>query len=297
MKNLIPVETTQIGKRSEKVSLKTLESTGFCPRRNFDKNPQIFEQSDSRFRTGYLWCACSPQRSVTPKERKTVSESLGRLAEMKKRSMAAGVRKSAVQGNESLCSWDSKTLRNIGPDYLGKPNAVVTLGKCRTSQLFEVFGSSSGSKGGLQVRAKGSANEGCVAAHHLTGYSLQHRENLMRPVLCAHGLCATPNHALLYRGVLTSMRHLCISQDWSCVYAVMPVNNLNVIKNRQVRFSKDIVITPYDIRFPRFATWVAQILENALEVSLITLQVFWVSSVIAFTFEKAANYFWDEKHQ
>lgn len=322
MKNLVPVETASIRKSQTKTN--TLESTGFCPRRTFDKNPQRLMLRSSRMRRGYLWCSCSPHRSVSPKERKTVSEALGRLAE--KRSFSkhgdtgllsikdSRLRKAAEEelfacskkfsyskcinadaalrgaGNESLCSWDSRTLRNIGPEFFGKPDTLVTLGKCRTSRLSKVYGSSFDSRGGHQLRAKGSANEGCVAVHHLSGYVLQHRTNLIRPVLCSRGFCATPNHAILLRGVLTSMRNLCGSSEWKCVNALMPVNNLKVTVNRRARFSNDIIITPYDIRFPKFATWIVQILENVLEVSLMTLNVFCFASFLVFIIDRAVKY-------
>ncbi len=58
--------------------------------------------------------------------------------------------------------------------------------------------------------ADASSSEGCVAAEHLKGYSLQHKTNLWRGVLCSRGFCATPNHAIIVGGKLTSLKKLCL---------------------------------------------------------------------------------------
>lgn len=108
-------------------------------------------------------------------------------------------------------------------------------------------------------------NEGCVAIEHLEGYVLQHATHLLRPVLCARGFCATPNHALIMNGEWTSMKRLCTNK-WSCVRAVKLVNNLKLSANRRAVINEDIVVTPYDIRFPVWAVWVVQIGEDILSV-------------------------------
>lgn len=113
-------------------------------------------------------------------------------------------------------------------------------------------------------------NEGCVAIEHLTGYVLQHAEHLRRPVLCAHGFCATPNHAIIVDGEWTSMKRLC-GTKWDCARSVKLVNNLLVIANRRAVVGQ-VTITPYDLRFPRWAVWVVQIAEllwNTVEVSVL----------------------------
>lgn len=106
-------------------------------------------------------------------------------------------------------------------------------------------------------------NEGCVAVEHLSGYVLQHRAHLSRAVLCSKGFCATPNHAIIVRGEWTSMKRMCKS-EWNCVQAVKLVNNLKLAANRRVVVNDEITITPYDIRFPLWATWVAQMAEDVV---------------------------------
>ncbi len=104
-------------------------------------------------------------------------------------------------------------------------------------------------------------NEGCVAIEHLQGYALQHAHHFKRRVLCADGFCATPNHAIIVDGVTTSMKQLC-SGDWTCVETEKLVNNLNLFANRRAQISDRIVVTPYDVRFPRWCVWVVQAIEG-----------------------------------
>lgn len=113
--------------------------------------------------------------------------------------------------------------------------------------------------------AKKKRHEGCVAIQHLHGYVLQHRYHLRRLVLCANGFCATPNHEIEFRGVRTSMRKLCVGQ-WNCVHVVKLVNNLKLASNRRARVNDDIVVTPYDHRFPRWTIWIVQMAEDAIEL-------------------------------
>lgn len=104
-------------------------------------------------------------------------------------------------------------------------------------------------------------NEGCVAIEHLRGYALQHPNHLRRHVLCYDNFCATPNHAIIVDDRYTSMKRLCANQ-WQCVESQKLVNNLKIAKNRRVQVSARIVVTPYDLRFPKAASWVAQIAED-----------------------------------
>ncbi len=108
----------------------------------------------------------------------------------------------------------------------------------------------------------GSPGEGCVAAEHLRGYVLQHDRHLWRYVLCSRGFCATPNHALIVDGTWTSMKRLCAG-TWRCVATRRYVNNLRVTGNRRALVG-DIIVTPYDLRYPRWAVWVVQIAEMVL---------------------------------
>ncbi len=103
-------------------------------------------------------------------------------------------------------------------------------------------------------------NEGCVAVEHLEGYALQHAQHFKRRVLCTDGFCATPNHAIIVDGAMTSMKQLC-SGGWSCVETEKLVNNLNVFVNRRAQVNDRIIVTPYDIRFPRWCVWIVQAME------------------------------------
>lgn len=138
-----------------------------------------------------------------------------------------------------ICNWDKRTGRNV--------NNGVTVGSCENDARFNL--------------TKTYLNEGCVAVEHLSGYVLQHQNHLVRPVLCANGFCATPNHAIFVNGEYTSMLRLC-SRRWSCSEHVKLVNNLKVSANRRARVSEQIVVTPYDIRFPKAAVWTVQIAED-----------------------------------
>lgn len=108
--------------------------------------------------------------------------------------------------------------------------------------------------------------EGCVAVEHLTGFVLQHKKHLLRPVLCARGFCATPNHAIVFRGALTSMKRLCDAAVFDCTNDVKFVNNLKVAVNRRVEISDEIVVTPYDIRFPKALIWAVQMMEDVFNL-------------------------------
>ena len=119
-------------------------------------------------------------------------------------------------------------------------------------------------------------NEGCVAIEHLQGYKLQHAQHLNRRVLCSGGFCATPNHAIIVDGAMTSMKQLC-SSEWTCITTEKLVNNLSVFINRRAKVTDRITVTPYDMRFPRWCVWVAQAAEHAWNMasySFIAIAVF-----------------------
>ncbi len=107
-------------------------------------------------------------------------------------------------------------------------------------------------------------NEGCVAVEHLEGYVMQHRRHLEREVFCAHGFCATPNHAIIVDSEWTSMKRLC-AEKWACVKSVKLVNNLKLTANSRAVFNDFITITPYDLRFPRWGVWLVQHAEDLYE--------------------------------
>lgn len=131
--------------------------------------------------------------------------------------------------------------------------------------------------------AKKSVNEGCVAIEHLNGYVLQHRRHLTRDVLCANGFCATPNHAIIVDGEYTSMKQLCAGQ-WKCTESVKLVNNLKVWANRRAVVDGGIIVTPYDVRFPKAASWIAQIAEEIYHFISISTVVAFISAALAVVF-------------
>lgn len=147
-----------------------------------------------------------------------------------------------------LCSFDYVTGLNVANG--------VTVGSCAGDRRFN----STAKQIEPRVNDK-NVNEGCVAIEHLQGYVLQHPRHLMRPVLCATGFCATKNHALIIGGEYTSMGRKCV-KDWKCTKRVMLVNNLKLASNRRARVSQHVVVTPYDIRFPKIGIWVVQMLED-----------------------------------
>lgn len=155
------------------------------------------------------------------------------------------------QSDTPLCSYDITTGRSVV--------SGVTVGSCVNDTRFNL---TAAQVRGQSAQVKSRVNEGCVAVEHLDGYVLQHAHHLMRPVLCAHGFCATPNHAIIVCGKYTSMGRKCTG-DWKCIERVTLVNNLKVAANRRARVKADIVVTPYDVRFPRAAVWAVQILEDA----------------------------------
>lgn len=121
--------------------------------------------------------------------------------------------------------------------------------------------------------------EGCVAVEHLKGRKLQHT-TVRRPVLCAFGLCATPNHALLVSGTWTSMREKCDEGLWKCDEDVKAVNNLHIPYGTRVRFNEDIVITPYDARFPIALTWLIHIVMDIFHLLYLSSTVACFATVV-----------------
>ena len=101
-------------------------------------------------------------------------------------------------------------------------------------------------------------NEGCIAVEHLRGAALQYRRHLTRNVLCTRGVCATPHHALIVDGVWTSLRALCALPGAACTARTALVNNLRIASNTRHAVAPGVVATPYDVRFPCAASFVAQ---------------------------------------
>ncbi len=66
------------------------------------------------------------------------------------------------------------------------------------------------------------------------------------------------------------MRELCAA-EWNCVRSVRWVNNLRITKIRRWRIDENVVVTPYDARFPRLAVWVVQVAQDILDMLEIQL--------------------------
>lgn len=203
----------------------------------------------------------------------------------------------------TFCAHDLASQKNVF-FFKGSPGreaVFLTVGKCDTAGNYKSkarFLSRKGSQPvptptqapenpsslppGDSTTPRGrSRNEGCVAVEHLEGFVLQHRTHLLRSVLCSSGFCATPNHGIIVDGVYTSMKQLCFEGSWKCFRQIKWVNNLKVAANRRAVVSDSIIITPYDVRFPKAAIWVVQISEDALGLVASSLVI---GSVAAVTF-------------
>ncbi len=176
----------------------------------------------------------------------------------------------------AACDMDEKTESKSTDDAPEGNGEVAAEGQV-------VKESDKSSKKGVDPKAVNPNFEGCVAVEHLRGYVLQHSRNLRRHVLCAREFCATPNHALIVDGRWTSMKRLC-RVEWRCVGSVKYVNNLDVFANRRVRYNQHIIITPYDLRFPRWGVWLVQAIGYLLNVrALATCVAAGAVALVAYT--------------
>lgn len=282
-----------------------LETVGPCPYRVNDLKEQVLASNSSSVREGLTFCSCSKssvqadQKTVEYLKEKllVINANISKAGESGRDEAIEVMRKKwrglldacaamysydgCVNGDAALrreskiemtiCTYESVYGRNVANNYMGTPNTVATLGECRstanmqTQQMSTEMTSQVMAKGSTQYAKASSANEGCVAVEHLRGYVLQHRRHLYRRVLCHHGFCATPNHAILLDNSITSMGELC-AETWKCHETMKMVNNLKVAVNRRARVSARIVVTPYDIRFGKIATWAVQIIEDVVEL-------------------------------
>ncbi len=194
-------------------------------------------------------------------------------------------------GGSALCTADTMTGRNVVDIGGGK---VRTVGRCDerkdTRSPTASLGKNKDDEDGVYALMSaepdiGGWGEGCVAVEHLQGAGpLEHMLHWRRSVLCSHGFCATPNHAIIVAGEWTSMKRLCATA-WSCTRAVKWVNNLSVFGSRNRRLtvpsiSPQIVVTPYDVRIPIPVTWALQLIElcivplGAVLIILLTTRLF-----------------------
>lgn len=173
----------------------------------------------------------------------------------------------------------------VGPITSAAPTASTapsapTIPTTATDPTSPTDPNTSGVQSPSPFAAQGGGNEGCVAVEHLKGYVLQHKNHLLKPVLCSSGFCATPNHGIIVDGAYTSMKTLCSEGTWKCVRQTKWVNNLKLAANRRAVVSDRIVVTPYDVRFPKAAIWAVQILEDVWNIVFSSLIVGSIAIVI-----------------
>lgn len=187
-------------------------------------------------------------------------------------------------GEYALCMHDTDSGKNV----VRRGAGVVTVGSCALDATTRSpddavsdpeAGPQVGMEPGPDARPGGERSaedpeasdapmdEGCVALEHLVGAALQHRKPLRRPVLCGRGFCATPNHDIEVDGVRTSMRELCSPEGkWQCVRSVKLVNNLKIARHTRWRVRPNLVVTPYDRRFPPVLSWIAQLAQDSWRI-------------------------------
>ena len=177
-------------------------------------------------------------------------------------------------GKHKACNTNTASAKKGAAKTPSAPNDAINdgSGKESSSDHKKENQDSNEKTSNEEQKRKVTKNEGCVAVEHLRGCVLQHRRHLLRPVLCGRGFCATPNHAIIVNGKLTSMAHLCTQGGWSCLRTQRRVNNLKISSNTRA-FAGNITITPYDIRFPVIATWIVQILEDTVMLLLASIGI------------------------
>ncbi len=166
--------------------------------------------------------------------------------------------------NRSVCTYDSASGRNL----VSHGARLVPVGTCSHAEQAVVGRGRSAN--GKETPPPNWLTEGCVAVEHLLNHRLQHPWHLRRRVLCHNGFCATPNHVIIVHGHYTSMNRLCATQ-WQCTSRVKLVNNLWVYGSRRVRVSDEIIVTPYDYRYPKIAVWLAQLLHDLAFLCLMVI--------------------------
>jgi len=107
-------------------------------------------------------------------------------------------------------------------------------------------------------------NEGCIAINHLRGYKLLYTKHIWTEMYCyKDAVCATPNHAIIFKGTYTSLKIVCANplNSINCSRKYGWVNNLRVSGRYElnlVKVNDEITITPFDARFPRWTVYIAQ---------------------------------------
>lgn len=154
-----------------------------------------------------------------------------------------------------ICTYDRFTGLNLR-DKEGIPDWKTTVKYCKNRKNEQ--------QDALIPIIPKFTNEGCVAIEHLEGYHLQHSTHLLRSVLCWNEFCSTPNHAIIVAGKYTSIGKLCQSGAWkNCRKEFKLVNNLRIVRNSYAALkSRDIIITAFDVRFPRVLTWAVQLVQE-----------------------------------
>lgn len=291
-------------------------TTGKCQIRRVDNSTSqhVLSANDEFDRPGLDFCTCSPNGDSQVRVRQVMYTMLlgaqnGLSQQQAQSEMKACARTFSYSEcvnadadlrdklNITMCRWDYSTKKNTGPDFYGEPDALVTLGACPSSGTPVYLQPVEQDQGTNAVLAKSApANEGCIAVEYLVGRPLQHRRNLNRQVLCHNGFCATRNHAIYWKGVYTSLGQLCQRKEIFCVSALKLVNNLKISGNpSRIRVDGNLEITPFDIRFPRMLIYAAQMLEDVLELTLISFAVGFVTVCALFLYQRTFEINLDSK--
>lgn len=107
-------------------------------------------------------------------------------------------------------------------------------------------------------------NAGCVAVEHIQGHQLQYTRHLLRRVTCWNEICATQHHSLIVNGKWTTMLSLCSQQQQECTEREMYVNNLAIAFTTRLQLTENVIVTPYDARYPIFLCWLAQMVHDSI---------------------------------
>ena len=279
------------------LAVATPVSTRANPYPVHDRDERRFSRRNlTRLRRGYVECPCSmtnrgyEKNSVLPNVTETILhfnvDGVDNNASVGRKANSIYADCAAEHGHEACVNWDAASLfvgdialcmsdRETNRNVIVDDDEVRTVGPCdETDATRSPSSSLRGGKEGRGMDGILAPLEGCVDVAHLRGKvkSYQHVWHLKRNVLCYRAFCATPNHAIIVDNVWTSMSRLC-SSVWSCTADVRLVNNLNMFERTRLVVQLEpaqsdnggntVIITPYDVRLPRFVTWLLQIAEFA----------------------------------
>lgn len=262
---------------------------------------EVLPVNSSRVVRGLLECRCSPTfKRPRNDSLAIINATLTDIASMAGNATRATTARAALEMCTTMASLEDcinadAALRDTHTKPLCSYDKMGGINLFRTNNVYTHTGTCRLVHSSPTAAAAVHLNEGCVAVEHLRGAVHQYLWPLRRPVVCrssAYGvLCATANHAIIYRGHYTSLTRLCAAQRWhGCWRSVALVNNMRVTVNRRLRVSPEIVLTPYDVRFPKAATWVAQLSQDALVLVAGAVFAFHVVALLTYCYSYVTNY-------